>query len=195
MKIPEQTTQWQTARPADSRSHASSPFERVLRSRNTVKSDHAAKSESTLDDEKLRLLAALSCTGVPPDLPEQGADAKAEHISPFAAPADTMVVKNLATEILQEIRARRGADGQSLYIQFDSRTLDGLSVHISGIERNLSITFTTQSAAVEALLSQHSAELIDRLRQDGFAIGRIGIVRKRLAEMNRNEQRQWKHSA
>ena len=98
-------------------------------------------------------------------------------------------------EILQEIRARRATDGQSLYIQFDSRTLDGLSVHISGIERNLSITFTTQSDAVEALLSQHSAELIERLRQDGFAIGRIGIVKKRLADMNRNEQKQWKHSA
>ena len=195
MKVSEQVTQCQTARPANTPSQASSPFERILRSRNAVKSDRVAESESANDGEKLRLLAMLSGAVGLPDLPEQGADAKADQISPFAAAADTMVVKNLATEILQELRARRGADGQSVDIQFDSRTLDGLSVHISGIERTLSITFATQSAAVEALLSQHSAELIDRLRQDGFAIGRIGIVRKRLADMNRSEQKQWKHSA
>ena len=97
MKVPEQATQWQTARPANTTSHASSPFERILRSRNAVKSDPVAKSDSANDSEKLRLLAILSGAAGLPDLPEQGADAKAEHISPFAAAADTMVVKNLAS--------------------------------------------------------------------------------------------------
>jgi hypothetical protein len=192
MKILVQTTGWQTPRAAGYTNHASSPFERVLRSRTAVKSDQPGPDK---DGEKLRLMAVLRDAAGPPCLPELGAQAKVEETSPSVVADATMVVRNLATEVLQEVLARKGADGQSVDIQFDSRTLDGLSVHISGIERTLSITFATQSAAVEALLTQHSAELIDRLRLDGFTIGRIGILRKRPANVNRSEQRQWKYSA
>lgn len=196
MKISDQTIGRQPGWTGSSATRTPGHFERILRSRSALKPDHVAKPAAPKNDDGLRQLATLNDVSGPMCMPDLVEPPKAGHLSPLSVKeAGTTGINDLSREILQEIRSRKGADAQSVDIQFDSGTLDGLRVHLSAVDKTLSITFATQSTEVATLLSQHSAQLIDRLRQGGFAINRIGIVRKRPMEPNRSGQREWMHSA
>lgn len=78
-------------------------------------------------------------------------------------------LKTLLASLSQEVAARVSAEGSdSVSIQFESRTLDGLHVQIKKTSDALQITFSTASQGVSQLLAQNSAALTAALVQRGY---------------------------
>jgi flagellar hook-length control protein FliK len=90
-------------------------------------------------------------------------------------PAGQIDVQKLAAEMVQEIHGAEKADGaRSLDIQFNSKTLAGLHVHLELNNKALSIKFSTQSDKVAALLTNQANELRNALEASGLKV--TGIV-------------------
>jgi len=82
------------------------------------------------------------------------------------------VIRNLVREILvvTEPRGRQTVD-----VQFNSTTLDGLRVRISREEDKIAIRFLTASAAVSDLLSRNADQLSEALQAKGLHVVPIQV--------------------
>jgi len=99
---------------------------------------------------------------------------KSSPIASSTTPVASTQIQNLPREIVSEIRSVPNKDGsRTVDIQFDSRTLQGLQVHITERQGNLSIQFATQSENVAALLADHKNDLANALAADGFSVKNI----------------------
>jgi flagellar hook-length control protein FliK len=90
----------------------------------------------------------------------------------------TPELEKLVGEIVQEIHSFQGANGsRHVDILFDSKTLQGLHVHIEQRKEAVAIQFDTRSDAVAALLSQHSQELSQGLEARGIRVSEVAVSR------------------
>jgi flagellar hook-length control protein FliK len=82
------------------------------------------------------------------------------------------VIRNLVREILvvTEPRGRQTVD-----VQFNSTTLDGLRVRISREDDKIAIRFLTASASVSDLLSRNAAQLSEALQAKGLHVVPIQV--------------------
>lgn len=124
--------------------------------------DPQALSPNLANDDVIDILQAT---------PEVG---KASPIASSTTSVASTQIQNLAREIVSEIRSVANKDGsRTVDIQFDSKTLQGLQVHITERQGNLSIQFATQSENVAALLADHKNDLANALAADGFTVKNI----------------------
>jgi flagellar hook-length control protein FliK len=87
-------------------------------------------------------------------------------------------LEKLVGEIVQEIHSLQSADGsRHVDIQFDSKTLQGLHVHIEQRNDALAVQFSTRSDAVATLLTQHSQELDQALESRGLKVSEVAVSR------------------
>jgi flagellar hook-length control protein FliK len=85
--------------------------------------------------------------------------------------------------MVQEIHGAEKADGaQSQDIQFNSKTLAGLHVHLELNNKELSINFSTQSDKVAALLSNQSGELRNALEASGLKVAGIVVTKGKTSD-------------
>ncbi len=78
--------------------------------------------------------------------------------------------------LVQEILVVSKPDGQqSVEIQFNSKSLDGLNVKISQEQNQIAIRFSTASASVSELLSRNLDQLSDGLQRKGVQLAPIQV--------------------
>jgi len=65
---------------------------------------------------------------------------------------------------------------QTLYMSFDSQTLQGLQVQIRQLDGEVAIHFITPSDSVSTLLKNHVSELRETLVAKGIRVGNIAVA-------------------
>jgi hypothetical protein len=106
-------------------------------------------------------------TGVPLEIqPLIGQTAAPAHVN------ETDVIQSIVQEILVVTEA---GGPPTVDVQFNSTTLDGLRVRISGNKDEIAIRFSTSSESVLHLLKQHVGELSDVVQAKGLHVAPIQI--------------------
>jgi hypothetical protein len=84
----------------------------------------------------------------------------------------TDVVQSIVHEILVVTKA---GGPPIVDVQFNSKTLDGLRVRVSGNKEEIAIRFSTSSESVLQLLKQHVGALSDALQTKGLQVAPVQI--------------------
>jgi len=189
MKISAETRTSQTRWTANSMRPSTDGFVLALKSKSGNHSDQTRGQKPAKENEEVARSAAAPDAIALVIPPQSFAEAKPAHISSVPVPSSVTNIERLSAEITQEIRVHNSDRAKRIDIEFGSKILEGLRVSIVGSNKAISVAFSTQSEAVAALLSQHSPELIDRLKHDGFTIRRIGVVKMSTAHATRNDRR------
>jgi flagellar hook-length control protein FliK len=148
-------------------------FERFLNAKET-KADKEQKAQTATGTDAQTLGSNLAPDNPFPAMPPGTPNGEPSPVAPHAGAITNTQIQNISREIVSEIRSAMNKDGsRTVDIQFDSRTLEGLKVHITEQEGNLSIQFATNSEQVAALLTDHKADLTNALAADGFTVSNI----------------------
>jgi len=176
MKIPEETENL-TDLSLDNTNEHVNKTDRFVRLLKRKEMELKKRTQSALPGEKV--LTKPAATDVQP-VPQQ-APALDQVFPPVDASSRTSPIpdlEKLVGEIVQEIHSFQSADrSRHVDIQFDSKTLQGLHVHIEQGNNALAVQFSTRSDAVAALLNQHSQELDQALESRGIKVSEVAVSR------------------
>jgi flagellar hook-length control protein FliK len=176
MKIPGETEN-STDLPLDNTNEHVNKVDRFARLLKKKEMELKKRTKSALPVEKMLTKAAV--TNVEP-VPQQAPplDQVSSPVDASPRTSSTPDLEKLVGEIVQEIHSFQSANGsRHVDIQFDSKTLQGLHVHIEQRNDALAVQFSTRSDAVAALLTQHSQELDQALESRGIKVSEVAVSR------------------
>jgi flagellar hook-length control protein FliK len=99
-------------------------------------------------------------------------DGPVEGAQAAHAVTDPRLIEGLVREI---VVMTRGAESQEVTIQFDSRTLDGLRVHLERDKGELSVRFVTRSEEATKLINANVDQLAHALQAKGLPLAAIQV--------------------
>jgi flagellar hook-length control protein FliK len=176
MKIPEETEN-STGLSLDNTNEHVDKTDRFARLLKRKEMELNKRTKSALPGEKM--LTKPAATDVQP-VPQQAAalDQVSPPVDALSRTSPIPDLEKLVGEIVQEIHSFQSADGsRHVDIQFDSKTLQGLHVHIEQRNNALAVQFSTRSDAVAALLTHHSRELGEALGSRGIKVSEVAVSR------------------
>ena len=159
---------------ADSKPSGSKSFSKVLEQKGKESAEGSPGGAAGLKRPRTgdpnEQLAALA--GLPIPVPLEFAGPSGPQAATHAGPPETALIQNLVSEILVSATPE---GGKSVEVQFNSKTLAGLKVQITGTGDHLSIRFSTSSQSVSQLLSRNIGQLSQALEAKGLQIAPIQI--------------------